>query len=88
MKVIVFLILDNGIDGREKTTEVFASENEAERDNLYEKAVNKDYWKKDEKIVDMEVAKKQALARLTATDKLVLKLPQKNIKTKGKKVVL
>jgi very-short-patch-repair endonuclease len=72
MKRIAFLITSSGVDGREKTHIERAFWDEKARDESLEKDKNKNYYCKDEKIVDFEVAKKELLADLNGLDKLLL----------------
>ncbi len=74
MKQIVYTVTDSGIDGREKTTTIYASFNEADRDAMLEADKSKAWRSRQEVIVDVNVARRQALAKLDGLDRLVLGL--------------
>lgn len=72
MKQIAYLVIDNGIDGREKDTVVEAFWNEGERNAFINQSPNKGYYSTGEKIVDVEVDTKAAMAKLNGLDRLLL----------------
>lgn len=74
-KRIAYLATDNGIDGREPTKVMYASFDEKERDALLNADKSKAWRSKAEQIVDVEAARKKALAKLDGIDRLVLGLP-------------
>lgn len=73
-KEIIYTVLDNGIDGREKSRVVFASKNEEARDNWLDKSPNKNWYRKDEEIVDLEVLKEETLKTMNPIQKLALNM--------------
>jgi len=77
MKKIVYLIVQNGVDGKEPTNEVYASWSEEDRDNVLAASRNKNYFRTEERIVGEEKVKAKALKKLTATEKLLLGHGQK-----------
>lgn len=74
-KRIAYLATDNGVDGREPTTVMYASFDEKERDALLNADKAKAWRSKGEQLVDVEAARKKALAKLDGIDRLVLGLP-------------
>jgi hypothetical protein len=84
-KRIAYLIADNGVDGREKTTILFATWDEQQRDTVHENSANKNWQHKAEEIVDETVARTQALAKLNGIDRLILGLPDDHAAVKPKK---
>jgi len=76
VKRIVFTVVDNGQDGRGPRHDVFASLIESEQIDWYNGHVNKNYYSLEERIVDTEVASKQAKNKLNAIDRLVLGVEQ------------
>jgi hypothetical protein len=75
-KAIAFWIADAGIDGREPKKIVYASFSEPERDEMFAADKNKNWRHKGEQIINVEVAKKEALAKLNGIDRLVLGIKQ------------
>jgi hypothetical protein len=73
-KIIVYTVIDNGIEGRSKDTIVFAEADETLRDDWFNKAKNKAWYRKSEQIVNVEVAKKEALSKLNGIEKMLLNL--------------
>jgi hypothetical protein len=73
-KKIVYTAIDNGIDGMQKDEVVIASFDEHQLKALYNIDNNKNWLRLNEEIIDTDTAKKKALAKLDAIDKLVLKL--------------
>ncbi len=74
-KKIAYLVNDNGVDGREPTETLYATWEEADRENLLNSDKAKNWRSKAETIVDIEHARAKALAKLDGLDKLVLGLP-------------
>ena len=72
MKKIVFTVIDNGMDGRQKDSIRYASFDEEKRDKSFENNKHKCYFRKSEEIVDIEETEKTAKQKLNAIDKLVL----------------
>lgn len=77
MKKIVYLIVDNGIEGRDPDNIVRAFWDEQQRDSSFDGDKNKNWYRKTEIIVDEERSKKEALTKLNGLDKLVLGLENK-----------
>lgn len=74
MKKIVYTIEYDGCDGMIPPTIHFASFDEKERDEAYNKLEFSGYYRKSERIVDIEYAKKQAKGKLDALDCLLLNI--------------
>ena len=74
-KRIAFVATDNGIDGREKTSKLYASWDEEELKKMHNRDKSKAWRRLTEEIVDEEKARKVALAKLNGIDRLVLGLP-------------
>lgn len=71
-KKIVFLITDNGMDGRAPTSVHAAFWDETERDRAFDSDKNKAYYNKEERIIDEDAHRMKALAKLDAIDRLCL----------------
>jgi hypothetical protein len=71
-KHIAYLIVDNGIDGREPDRIVEAHWDEGERDRAFAQNKNKAYYHKSESIVDVDKATSAAIAKLNGLDRLLL----------------
>ena len=74
-KRIVYIATDSGIDGREPERVLYAAWTEQERDEMLQADKSKAWRRPTEKIIDEDVAKRQALAKLDGIDRLVLDLP-------------
>lgn len=74
-KQIVYYAVDNGIDGRESDSILYAAFNEQDLDNMLNRDPSKAWRTKKEKIIDAVSIQKQALAKLNGIDRLVLNLP-------------
>ncbi len=74
-KQIVYLVTQNGVDGREPTSQVAAFFSEGERDEFVKTSKNRNWYSTEEKIIDVDVAYKKAVGKLNEVDKLVLGLP-------------
>ena len=74
-KQIIYIAVDNGIDGMAKDSILYASFDESELIKLMNKDKSKPWRTKKEVIVDVDSAKKQALRKLNGIDRLVLGLP-------------
>ena len=74
-KKIVYVATDKGVDGREQTTVMYASFGEDERNSMLAADKSKAWRGKSERIIDVEIARKNALAKLDGIDRLVLGLP-------------
>lgn len=74
MKKIVYIGVDNGIDGRERDQILYAAWKEDELLKLHKSDKSKNLRTCSEIIVDVEKAKKEALAKLNGVDRLVLGL--------------
>ena len=70
-KKIVYVATDNGVDGREQTTVMYASFGEDERNSMLAADKSKAWRGKSERMI----ARKNALAKLDGIDRLVLGLP-------------
>ena len=74
-KKIVFVAVDNGIDGRSKDKILYASFDENDVKALHSKDKAKNWRRLTEQIVDVDQARLKALAKLDGVDRLVLGLP-------------
>lgn len=74
MKQIVYVATDSGIDGRAPEKVLYAAFDEQTRDNLVAADKSRNWRGKKEVIVDVSLARKQALAKLDGIDRLVLGL--------------
>lgn len=72
MKQAIFLIIDNGEDGRGKSTIIHAFTDEIVRDDILENHPNKNYYRSEDRIVDLTVHRKLAIDKLDGLDKLAL----------------
>lgn len=72
MKTIVYLIIDNGIDGRSPDNIIYASTNELERDDYYHNSPNKNWYYRKEIIVNLDDLAIETWKRLNALEKLAL----------------
>jgi hypothetical protein len=72
MKQIVYIIVDNGIDGRSPDSIVYASTNELERDNFYIKSPNKNWYTRKEIIANLDDVAIKTWKKLNALEKLSL----------------
>lgn len=75
MKQIAYLAIDNGIDGREPSTILYASFDESEFKKMMESDKAKNWRHATERIVDVAAAQAVALSKLDGIDRLVLNLP-------------
>lgn len=73
-KQILHTITDNGVDGRSPTVTVYASFSEVDRDERFEADKAKAWRSKADVIVDLGLARLQALAKLSVVDRLILGL--------------
>lgn len=71
---IVYWAADNGMDGMMPSKCMYASFSETELDAMIAADPNKAWRRKEMEIVDVEFAKKKALAKLNGIDKLVIGL--------------
>lgn len=75
MKVIVYQILYNGVDGLAKTEVIYSSLSEKERDEVFSNyGENKCYYRKYETILDLKQAGKALVAKLDGNDKMIIDL--------------
>jgi hypothetical protein len=74
-KKIAYIATDNGIDGMEKTSILYATFDEEELKAIHNRDKSKAWRRLTEQIVDVDKAKEQALAKLNGIDRLVLGLP-------------
>lgn len=73
MKVAVFKVVSNGIDGMDKEQIVYSSINEEERDQFFETLKNKNYYRKKETVEDLKMLARNLLNRLNGNDKMILR---------------
>jgi hypothetical protein len=78
-KQAVFLVTDNGVDGRDKESIIFASLDEKERDNWLANNKNRNYFSSVDRVVDLESESKNALGKLNQLDLLALNSVGNNI---------
>lgn len=74
-KKIAYCAVSYGVDGREKKSILYASFDEDELNVLHNKDKSKNFREVEEEIVDVDEARKEALAKLDGIDRLVLGLP-------------
>lgn len=72
MKSIVYIAIDNGIDGRDKETIRFASLVEAERDAFIANSPNKNWLTAGERIYQLDKVAETAWNRLDGVERLAL----------------
>lgn len=84
MKQAIFLIVDHGMEGRDKESIQYAFTDETERDQCYEKHPNKGYYTTVDRVVDLEAHRVEALRKLNGLDKLALNLQDTPPKKKGR----
>jgi hypothetical protein len=72
MKQAIFLIVDNGCDGRNKTSIIHAFTDETVRDDALKNHPNKAYYRSEDCVVDLTEHAKTALMKLDGLDKLAL----------------
>ena len=73
-KQIVYTVTDSGVDGMSKTSILYATFDEAERDKMLSVDKSKAWRSTSETIVDVETARARALRKLDGIDRLVLGL--------------
>ena len=76
-KRIAYIAVDNGVDGREKSTITYAAWSEEGRGQIRARDANKAFKTNKEIIVDVDAAKRKAYAKLDGVDRLVLGLSDK-----------
>ena len=74
MKSIAFLIVSNGVDGRDKTHIWGAWLHESERDKAFDALRDKNFHSKEDRIIDADLLKVEVLKKLDGLEKLVLGL--------------
>ena len=73
MKQALFLIVSNGIDGRAKTQIDHAFTDEQERDRFHNgMGKNKNYYRTEDRVIDLQAHSKEVIKRLDGLDKLAL----------------
>jgi hypothetical protein len=72
MKQAIFLIVDNGIDGRSSDNIVSAFTEEKERDDTFDRSPNHNFYTKKEIVADLEVVAENAYKKLDGLEKLAL----------------
>ena len=77
---IVYLITDNGMDGRAPTSIVFASYDSQECDDTYNRSKNKAYYGQSKKIIEIEKETRQAMVKLDGVQRLMLDIDQREVK--------
>lgn len=70
MKQIIFVVVDNGVDGRGSNHVVFATTNENERDSWFNNHPNKCYFRCVDEIHDLQNVALAAWTKLNAVEKL------------------
>lgn len=71
-KIIVFTVINSGIDGRERDVIVYANESESERDKWFNASKNKDWYRKSEKIIDVEKIRTNVIHKMNVIERLVM----------------
>jgi len=77
---IVYLITDHGIDGREPESILFATYDSQECEDVFNGSKNKAYYSKTKRIVEVEKATSQAMAKLDGIQRLMLDIDQREMK--------
>lgn len=72
MKQAIFLVVDHGIDGRDKESIMFASLDEAERDAWYENSPNKNWYRCVDRVGDLQTIALEAWKKLDGLEKFAL----------------
>jgi hypothetical protein len=72
MKQAIFLVVDYGIDGRDKESIKFASLDEVERNNWYENSPKKPWYRCVDRVGDLQVIALEAWKKLDGLEKLAL----------------
>ncbi len=80
MKQAIFTVVDNGQDGRAPSNIVFASTDEAERDEWYNNHRNKPYFTRHDVVKDLDKVAGQVKARLNGLEKLALGFEQSPVR--------
>lgn len=89
MKQAIFLIVDNGCDGRAKTSIIHAFTDEKVRDTALADHPNKGYYRPEDRVVDLETQRNLALTKLDGLDMLALgieNVPKSNTKVLSKPI--
>jgi len=74
MKMAVFQIINNGVDGLGKEVITFSSLCELERDKFFEGlGKNKCYYSKSDRVLDLKQLGKNLLNKLDGNDQLILR---------------
>ncbi|NIU01630.1 MAG: hypothetical protein GWN01_12160 [Nitrosopumilaceae archaeon] len=75
MKVVVFQVVSNGVDGRDKTSVNFSHINEENRDAFYEGlGKTRGYYSKREVVLDLKQLYKEFKNKLNGNDKMILEM--------------
>jgi len=86
MDKIVYLIVDHGVEGREKESINVASFSEKYINHTLGNLKFPNYYSKTKRIVEVDSATKQALSRINGLDRLLLGISDRQLPTKdGKK---
>jgi hypothetical protein len=72
MKQVIFLVVDNGIDGKAGDCIVYASTNENERDEFYDTSLNKNWYRVKDVVEDLDTVAVKTWDKLNALEKLSL----------------
>ncbi len=75
MDKIVYIAIDNGIDGKEKDNILYASFDEIQFNELLNRDKSRNFRTPHKIIINVAVARREALAKLNGIDRLVLGLP-------------
>ncbi len=73
MKQAIFLVTHNGCDGKARESIVFASVDEHEREAWFDASPNKNFYRKVDRVIDLEAAAKEARKKLNGLDVLALR---------------
>ncbi len=74
MKLAVFQIVTNGVDGRDKTKVSQSYLSEIDRDHNFEAlGKNKGYYSKTDVVLDLKVLTRQLLNKLDGNDQMVIR---------------
>ncbi len=77
---IVYLVTDSGVDGRSPASVIFASFDEQKRDAWHAADKNKAWHSTTKQILEIETTHKKALRKLDGIERLVLDIPQREVK--------
>lgn len=78
MKKAYFLVIDDGVEGQGPSKIVFASSQEKTRDNWLEMHPLKNYYRAEDKVLDLDQVRKNALSKLDGIERLALGIEQRS----------